>query len=69
MPQTAARAGDDVRDDFFIRVPQMRLAVDVVNGGRNVEWLAHCGRQYYFKNPPMPARKRKKPLDSAPMKY
>ena len=34
-------AGDHVGDDFFVGVAEVRLAVDVVDGGRDVEAFAH----------------------------
>ena len=44
LTQTMPRARDNVGDDFLISMPEMRLAVDVINGGGDVEFLAH-GRQ------------------------
>src|SRR5262245_7772910 len=41
LTEAAARAHDDVRDDFFIGMAEMRLPVHVVNRSRDVKHLAH----------------------------
>ena len=41
LPETPARAGDYVGDDLFVGVAEVRLAVDVVNGGGDVKRFAH----------------------------
>src|SRR5207302_638240 len=41
LPKTASRARNDVGYDLFVRVPQVRLAVDVINRGGQVKALAH----------------------------
>jgi len=42
LAQAAPRAGDDVGDDFFVGVPEMRLAVHVINRRGDVKPFAHC---------------------------
>jgi hypothetical protein len=38
------RARDHIGNDFLVGVPEMRLAIDVINRGRDVESLAHVLR-------------------------
>ena len=46
LAQAAASAGDDVRDDFLVGVAEVRLAVHVINRGRQVKAFAHA-RAYF----------------------
>ena len=39
--ETAARPRDDVGDDFLVGMAEVRLAVDVVNGGGDVKLFVH----------------------------
>ena len=41
LAERAAGAGDDVRDDLFVGVAEMRLAVHVVDRGGQVKAFAH----------------------------
>ena len=41
LTQTPMRPGDHVSDDFFVGMTEMRLAIHVVDRGRDVETLAH----------------------------
>ncbi len=41
LPQAAPRPGNHVGDDLFVGMAEVRLAVDVVNGGCDVKSLAH----------------------------
>src|SRR5258705_767618 len=41
LTQAAARPGDHVGNDLLVGVPEMRLAVDVVNGRRDVIPFRH----------------------------
>ena len=36
-------AGDDIRNDLFVGMPEVGLAVDVIDGGRDVEPFGHPG--------------------------
>ena len=36
-------AGDDIRNDLFVGVPEVGLAVDVIDGSRDVEPFGHPG--------------------------
>jgi hypothetical protein len=49
LPEAAARPGDDVRDDFLVGVPDMRLAVDIINGRGDVKTLAHRTNSVWHK--------------------
>ena len=44
LAKTPARARDHVGDHLFVGMPEMRLAIDVIDGCRDVELLAQ-GRQ------------------------
>ena len=45
LPQAATRTRNDVRDNLLVRVPEVRLAVDVINGRGDVKRFAHpCER-------------------------
>src|SRR3954462_13265226 len=37
IAQTALAAGNHIRDDLFIGMPQMWLPIEIINGGRDVE--------------------------------
>ena len=41
LSQAPPRPGDDVRHDFLVGVAQVRLAIDVIDGGRDIKSLAH----------------------------
>ena len=41
LPETAMRPGDDVRDDLFVGVTEVRFAVDVIDGGGQVKPFTH----------------------------
>ena len=43
LAEAATGPGDGVGDDVFVRVAQVRLAVDVIDGGRDVEAFGHSG--------------------------
>jgi hypothetical protein len=44
VAEAAARAGDDIGEDLFIGVAEVRGAVDVIDRGGDVELFAHPGR-------------------------
>ena len=44
VAEAAARAGDDVGEDLFIGVTEVRGAIDVIDRGGDVELFAHPGR-------------------------
>ena len=43
LPKAAPGSRDNVRYDFLVRMAEMRLAVDIINGGCDVEPFAHPG--------------------------
>src|SRR5439155_2438233 len=46
LAETAMNPGDHVRDDFFVGMAEVGLAVDVVNGGRQIKAFRHA--RIYF---------------------
>ena len=45
LTQAAPRPRDDVGDDFLVGMAEVRLAVDVINGGGDVKLFVHQGGQ------------------------
>src|SRR5258707_10858487 len=42
LPKAAAHARDDIGEHHLVSVAEMRLAIDVVDGGRDVKAFAHA---------------------------
>ena len=60
LPKAALGTGDHVGDDLFIGMAEVRLAIDVVNRGRDVKSFAHRAvtlqEQRWFSNRPLSGR-------------
>src|SRR6266481_5696924 len=41
LPEASSRAGDHIRNDFFVSMAQMRLAIHVINRCCDVKAFAH----------------------------
>ena len=44
LPETPARARNHVGDDFLVSVAEVRLAVQIIDGGRDVKALTHLNK-------------------------
>ena len=43
LAKTPTRTGNDIRDDFLVRMAEVGLAIDVINRSGYIKTLAHCG--------------------------
>src|SRR5262245_52375648 len=41
LTETSPGSRDDIGNHFFVRMTQMRMAIDIINGSREVKALAH----------------------------